>query len=79
MTAPLKSAADVAELLGISEDLVKRRSVAEHWPCIKFSAKTIRYSEAHVEQIVASHEFVHEQTPEADEFEQTSRSKAKAS
>lgn len=77
MTALLLSAADVAERLGISEDRVKRRTKAEGWPCVRFSAKTIRYREEHVEAIIAMHEQAAK--PVAGLAGQTQRSRRRAS
>lgn len=56
MSATLLAARDVAERLGITEEQVKRRTSAEKWPCVRFSKRTIRYREEHVEQIIALHE-----------------------
>lgn len=56
MTADLMTAKDVADKLGISENQVKRRTAEERWPCVRFSARTIRYRVEHVEQIIAMHE-----------------------
>lgn len=52
MTA-LLTAAEVAERLSITEDQVKRRTVRDSWPCVRFSGKTIRYREDQVDAIVA--------------------------
>lgn len=41
---------------GLAEEMVKRRTKSEGWPCVRFSAKTIRYRPEHVEQIIAMHE-----------------------
>jgi hypothetical protein len=56
MTAELLTSEDVANLLGIAEEQVKRRTKAEGWPCVRFSRKLIRYRAEHVEQIIAMHE-----------------------
>lgn len=58
MNAELMTAEQVAERLGISVNQVKRRTVAENWPSVRFSARTIRYRAEHVEQIIAMHESI---------------------
>lgn len=73
----LLTAAQAAERLGISEDQMKRRSAKENWPSVRFSSRTIRYSEAHIEQIIAAHEGK-VALVNADDFGQTDRSKAKS-
>ena len=76
MTA-LLSAADVAERLGVSENLVKRMTAAEDWPCVRLSKRTIRYRAEHVDQIVAMHES--KSRPVAASSGQTARSRRRAS
>lgn len=56
MIHELMTAEDVAALLHISEDQVKRRTKADKWPHVKFGNKTIRYRAEHVELIVAQYE-----------------------
>lgn len=56
MTDELLTAKEVAALLHISEDQVKRRTKSDKWPHVKFSGKTIRYRSEHVEWIVAQYE-----------------------
>lgn len=73
----LLTAADVAERLGVTENLVKRQTVAEGWPCVRFSKRTIRYRAEHVDQIVAMHES--KTQPVAASTGQTARSRRRAS
>lgn len=72
----LLTAADVAEVLGISENQVKRRTAADSWPCVRFSARTIRYRAEHVDQIVAMNE--RKMRPIAASTGQTTRSRRRA-
>ncbi len=52
----LSTASDLAEMLRISEDQVKRKTKADNWPHIRFGTKTIRYKAEHVEAILALYE-----------------------
>ena len=75
----LLTAGQVADLLGITEDMVKRRTKSESWTHVRFSGKTIRYRAEHVEAIIAAHEKVADVEIEGvSKFDQTSRSKAKS-
>lgn len=78
MMTDLLTAEQVAERLGITVDQVKRRTLADRWPCVRFSSRTIRYREEHAEQIIAMYEAVSEPAAPSDIFGQTSRSKAKS-
>jgi hypothetical protein len=73
----LLDAEGVADALGIPLEQVKRRTKSEDWPCVRFSAKTIRYRPEHVEQIIAMHEV--EPQPPAANLGQTPRSRRRAS
>lgn len=79
MTADLLTAADLAEILKVSEELVKRRTKADKWPCVKLSSKTIRYRPEHVELIVALYDHVEKVAPIKGLAGQTAASKARAS
>lgn len=74
----LLSAADLAERLGISEELAKRKTTEQDWPCVRFSARTIRYREEHVEQIVARYERAGSTLSAVPDSGQTERSKQRS-
>lgn len=76
MTAELLTAEQVAARLGISENAVKRRTATEKWPCVRFSAKTIRYRAEHVEQIIQLHE--QKAGAATNSFGQTERSRGRS-
>ena len=79
MTSDLLTAADLAEILKISVDQVKRRTVADKWPCVKLSSKTIRYRAEHVDLIVAKYDQAEKVAPIKGLAGQTAASKARAS
>ena len=75
--ADLLDAQGVADKLGISVDQVKRRTKAEGWPCVRFSAKSIRYRQEHIEQIIAMYEATAKQAAPSSGL--TTRSRRRAS
>ncbi|GAA3535991.1 hypothetical protein GCM10022234_35930 [Aeromicrobium panaciterrae] len=78
MTSPLMTALQVAEILAISEDQVKRRTKADEWPCVKLSTHTIRYRPEDVEAIIGRYAVAGE-APRAGISGQTARSRARNS
>ena len=75
MSSELLTAEQVAGQLGLSVNVFKRRAAAEDWPCVRFSARTIRYRAEHVEAIIA----LHETTPTTGAaFGQTARSRRRS-
>lgn len=77
MTAELLTADDVAEVLNISAELVRRRTNAEGWPCVRFSRKTIRYRPEHLEAIIGLHEVEADQPTRPGMPTLTARSRAR--
>lgn len=59
MTDELLTADDLAKVLHISADQVRRKTKADQWPHVRFSGKTIRYKADHVAAIVAQYEQTH--------------------
>jgi hypothetical protein len=70
------TAADVAEELGIPEWQVKKLTVANGWPHLRYSRKTVRYTPEHIEQIKAIQETKPATPPVVGIAGQTSRSRA---
>ena len=52
----LYSAADVGEMMKMSEDKVLELTRIYDWPCLRFNARTIRYRADQIERIVARYE-----------------------
>lgn len=77
MSDELLTADQVADILHISVHQVKRRTAADNWPCVKFSGKTIRYTTANVDAIVAR--YASTSNASAGLEGQTAGSKARAS
>ena len=62
MSAPLLTDADIAERLGVSVDLVRRRSRAGEFAHVRIG-RAFRYTEADYEAIVATHRREAQATP----------------
>lgn len=73
----LLTAAELGEMLRIPASQVKKRTLADQWPCVRFSGKTIRYRPEHVEAILAMYESVAK--PAAAATGQTRASRQRAS
>lgn len=76
----LQTPADLAELFGEDEATILRWRLQYAWPSIKVGRK-IRFTQEHVDQILAKHEAKHETTtaPEVAIAGQTERSRRRAS
>lgn len=74
----LLSVSDVAELLRITEDQVRRRTRRDGWPHVRFSGKTIRYRHEHIATILDLYEASPDATPRPPLGGQTARSRRRS-
>lgn len=75
---PLLSVEDLAERLAApSVEWVRQRVRDENWPCVRFTRKTVKFTEEQVEQIVAR--YTTKPEPVAPDSGQTKASRRRAS
>ena len=55
MIAPLATESDLAEALGLSVEKIRELRKTRKWPHVRLTRFDVRFTEEHVEQIVAKH------------------------